>query len=108
MQLMLLLIEHFFIFYELDTWLRDLNSDFTLKDCLFGGVELAKTANPEIFVYSGYLIGFDLGSESSLTDDSVGKNVIIFSVDMSSTVHIDNKGKDTLTLIWVGFLWGSF
>ena len=28
----------------------------------------------------------------------VGKNFIIFGVDMSSSVHIDNKGKDILIL----------
>ena len=28
----------------------------------------------------------------------MGKNVIIFGVDMSSSVHIDNKGKDILIL----------
>ena len=28
----------------------------------------------------------------------MGKNVIIFGVDMSSTVHIDNKKKDILIL----------
>ena len=28
----------------------------------------------------------------------MGKNVIIFGVDMSSSVHIDNKGKDILVL----------
>ena len=27
----------FFIAYELDTWSRDVNSDFDLKDCLFEG-----------------------------------------------------------------------
>ena len=32
----------FFIAYELDTLPQDLNSDFTLKECLFGGDELAK------------------------------------------------------------------
>ena len=35
----------------------------------------------------------DLSSEFSLSDGSVGKNVIIFGVDMSSSVHIDNKEK---------------
>ena len=28
----------------------------------------------------------------------MGRNIIIFGGDMSSTVHIDNKGKDILTL----------
>ena len=37
----------FFIFYEYDIWSRDLNPGFTLKDCLFGGVKLAKTADPD-------------------------------------------------------------
>ena len=30
----------------------------------------------------------------SLPDGSMGKNVIIFGVDMSSSVHIDNKEKN--------------
>ena len=34
----------------------------------------------------------------SLPDGSVSKNVITFGVDMSSSVHIDNKGKDILIL----------
>ena len=29
---------------------------------------------------------------------SMGKNVIIFGADMSSSVHIENKGKDILLL----------
>ena len=29
----------FFIIYELNTWLRGLNTYFILKDCLFGGVK---------------------------------------------------------------------
>ena len=70
------------------------NSDFTLKDCLFGGVKLAKNADPDKYLYSGYSIGIDLRLEISLPDGSVGKNVIICGVDMSSSVHIDNKKKD--------------
>ena len=40
----------FFIVYKLDTCPRDLNSDFTLKDCLFGGVKLAKNADPDKYI----------------------------------------------------------
>ena len=36
--------------------------------------------------------------EFSLPGGRVGKNVIIFKADMSSSVHIDNKGKDILIL----------
>ena len=42
-----------FIVYELDTWLRDLNVDFALKDCLFAGVKLAKNPGPD--KYSNFL-----------------------------------------------------
>ena len=30
------------IVYRLDTWSRDLNTDFTVGSCLFGAVELTK------------------------------------------------------------------
>ena len=45
--------------YELNTWTRDRDSDFTLKHCLFGGVKLAKNSDPNKYLYSGYGIGFD-------------------------------------------------
>ena len=44
------------------------------------------------------VIGFNSRSEFPLTDGSVGKNVIMFGVDMSSSADIDNKGKDILIL----------
>ena len=45
---------------------------------------------------SDYSIRFDSRSEFSLTDGSMGKNVIIFGADTSSSVHVDNKNKDIL------------
>ena len=71
---------------------------FTLKDCLFGCVKLAKNADPDKYVYSRYGIEFDSSLEFLLSDGSAGKNVIIFRVDFSSFVHADNKGKDILIL----------
>ena len=41
----------------------------------------------------GYDIGFDSNLGFSLPHGSLGKNVIIFGADMSSSVHIDNKKK---------------
>ena len=32
------------------------------------------------------------------TDGSMGKNIFIFGTDVSSTVHINNEGKDILIL----------
>ena len=33
---------YFFIVYELDTWSRNLNFDFTLNDCSFGGIKISQ------------------------------------------------------------------
>ena len=43
------------------------------------------------------IAAIDSHSKFSFTDESAGKNVIIFGADMSSAVHIDNKNKD----IWI-------
>ena len=53
----------FFNAYKLDTWSWDLNSDFTLKDCLFEGVKFAKNADLNKYLYSGYSTGLNLRSE---------------------------------------------
>ena len=50
----------------------------TIKGLLIWSVKFAKNVDPDKYVYSGYSIEFDLLSEFSLTDGSVGKNVIIF------------------------------
>ena len=70
----------FFIVYELDTWSRNLNSGFTLKDCLFGDFKLAKNVDPDKYVYTGYGIAFDLFSKFSLPDGSMRKNIIFLEM----------------------------
>ena len=82
-----------YISYTLGPQIRDLNTDFTLGNCLFGSVKLIKNANLDKYKYTGYGIEFDSRSEFLFTDGSYGKNVIIFGADMSSSVHVDNKGK---------------
>ena len=51
-----------------------------------------------IYEYSGYEIGFEKRGRFSFPGGAFGQNVIIFGVDMSSSIHIDNKGKDILIL----------
>ena len=75
-----------------------MNCDCTIDDCIFGGVKLAKYTDLDKYVYSGYGIEFNSRSEFSLPGGSVGKNVIMSGVDMSSSVHIDDKGKDILII----------
>ena len=47
-------IVNLFIVCEVDTWSKDLNADFILKDYLFGAVKSTKNANPDKYPYSGY------------------------------------------------------
>ena len=44
-------IVNLFIVFNLDRWSRDLNTDFTLKDCLFGAVKLTKNADPDKYKF---------------------------------------------------------
>ena len=64
-----------------------------MNDCLFRSVKLTKNADPDKCKYSDYDIGFDFCSEFSFTDGSIGRYILIFGADMSSSVHVGNKGK---------------
>ena len=66
-----------FIVYELDSWPRDLGSDFTLGGDLFEGLKLAKNVAPDNYVCSGYGIGFDTRIEYLLPEGSVGKKNLL-------------------------------
>ena len=71
-----------------------MNFNFTLKDCLFSSVKVAKNDDPDKHIYSGYDIGFYFHLEFPLP--AVGKKVVFFGIDMNSSVHIDNMGKNVL------------
>ena len=79
--------------YDLDTWLHDLNTDFTLKDCLFGAVTLTRKAELDKCSYSEYDIGFNSRSHFVISNFDFGKNVIIFGVENTASTHGDNKKK---------------
>ena len=59
---------------------------------------MTKNADIDKYKYSGYGIGFDRRGSFSFPGGVFGKNVIIFGVDMSSSVHVDNKKKAILIL----------
>ena len=69
----------------------------TIKNCLFDAVSLNENNDIDKYKYFRYGIGFDRKGEFSL-GNGFGKNCIIFGVDMSSSVHVDNKKKDILIL----------
>ena len=69
-----------------------------LKNCLFGAVTLTKSVDINKYGYSGYEIEFDRNSSFLISNSGFGQNVIIFEVDMSSSIHVHNKKKDILIL----------
>ena len=93
-----------YISYTLYPWLRNLNTDFTLSNFLFGSVKVTKNDDPDRYKYHGHGIRFNSRSEFSFTDGSMRKNAIIFGADMSSSVHIlifdegPRQGLDDTTL----------
>ena len=46
-----------YIFYILNPWIRNLNTDFTLNNFFFGSVKLTTNADLDKYKYSGYKIG---------------------------------------------------
>ena len=84
-------IVNIYIVYELN--MLCLDSLFTLINCLFGAASITKNADINMCKYSGYGIGFDRGRRFSFRGSGSGCNVIIFGVDMSSSVHVHNQGK---------------
>ena len=91
-------VVNIYIVYELGAS-RSHNKNPTLKNFLFGAVTLTKNADIDKYWYSGYGIGFDRKKAFSFPGVvGFGQNVIIFGVDMSSSIHIDNKKKYILIL----------
>ena len=89
-------IVNIYIVYEI-TDNFNVSSYPTLENCLFGAVKLTKNADIDKFGYFGYGIGFNRHGSFSF-GNGVGKNVMMFGVDMSLLTKIDNRKKDTLIL----------
>ena len=87
-----------YIVFELNILLQDFHAEYTVKDCFFGTVKLTKNVNPNKFSYSWYGIGFDSSSFFSIPNLDHGENVLNFGVDMSLSVHANNKIKNILFL----------
>ena len=86
-------IVNIYTLYEINKEDKTKISDTTLENCLSGAVTLTKHVNIDRYGYSGYGIGFDRKESFSFSGGGYGQNVLIFGVDMSSSLHIDNKKK---------------
>ena len=83
-----------YIVYEISFSNHGYDDYSPLENCLFGAVKLTKNDNFDKYKYSGYGIGFDRRGTFSFPSGGFGCNVVIVGVDMSFSVHADNKKKD--------------
>ena len=83
-------IVNVYIVYELGASSSNVN-DPTKRNCLFGAITLTKNADINKCRCSGYSIEFDRRSSFSFHGVGFGQNIIIFRVDISSSVYIDNR-----------------
>ena len=77
--------------YEIQPIASSRDTTFTIQNALFGAMEITKNADSSKYDYKGYGICFDEGGTFShkITEDgrvhaTMGRNAIIFGVDMSS------------------------
>ena len=84
-------VVNLYVVYEITNF-HGINSYLTLTNALFSAVKLTKNADIDKYKFSGYGIGFD-GKGFYSIGNEIGRNVIIFGVNMDSSTNLDNKGK---------------
>ena len=85
--------------YDLDPIHSSTDTSFTIQNALFGAMQITKNAtDSDKNNYKGYGICFDGGgtfshkiTEDGCADNTMGRNPIIFRVDMSSSIHVTNR-----------------
>ena len=85
-------VVNIYVVYEI-TNVHGINNYPTLTKALFGAVKLTKNADIDKYKYSGYGNGFD-GKGFYSNGNEIGRNVLIFGVNMDSSTNLDNEGKD--------------
>ena len=81
--------------YELQSVTASRDDTFTIQNALFGAMQITKNADTCKYAYKGYGICFDEGGTFSKGNINNGQNVLIFGVDESSLVHVNNKANNT-------------
>ena len=89
-----------YVVYKLDPISSTRNTDYTIQNALFGAMKITKNTDSSKNNYKEYGLYFDEGGEFGHTvkqgnfnfnRTTNAKNVIIFGVDMSSSVHATNR-----------------
>ena len=85
-----------YIVYEINKTFNS-SSYPTLENCLYGVVKLAKHTNFDLYKYSGYCVELDRKGFFSINDE-IGKNAIIFGVDIKKIIKMKIIKKYILSL----------
>ena len=90
-----------YVVYKLDPISSTRNTDYAIQNSLFGAMKITKNANYSKNNYTGYGLCFDEGGEFGQTvkqgnfnRTTNARNVIIFGVDMSSSIHATNRANN--------------
>ena len=60
--------------------------------------KLGDTTDTDKYIYSGYGLGFDRTNQFSQPQGGMARNIIIFGVDSSNSLHATNKTENILIL----------
>ena len=90
-----------YVVYRLDPISSIRNTDYTIQNALFGAMKITKNTDSSKNNYTGYGLCFNEGGEfghkvrqGNFDRTTNAKNVIIFGVDMSSSIHATNRANN--------------
>ena len=95
------IVINIYVVYKLDPISSTRNTNYTIQKALFGAMKITKNVDYSKNIYTGYGLCFDEGSEFShvvkqghFNRTTNARNVIIFGVDMSSSIHATNRANN--------------
>ena len=90
-----------YVVYKLDPISSTRNTDYTIQNALFGAMKVTKNTDSSKNNYTGNGLCFDEGGEfghtvkqGNFNRTANAKNVIIFGVDKSSSIHATNRANN--------------
>ena len=90
-----------YVVYKLDPISSTRKTDYTIQNALFGAMKITKNTDSSKNICTGYCLCFDEGGEFGHTvrqgnfyRTTNAKNVIIFGIDMSSSIHVTNRANN--------------
>ena len=94
-------VVNIYVVYKLDPISSTRNTDYTIQNALFDAMKITKNTDYSKNNYTGYGLCFDEGGEfghtvkqGNFNHTTDARNVIIFGVDMISSIHATNRANN--------------